>query len=403
MTTNITDPSLPTETTHNPNEKHISSEALIISFVMGGLLLGGILSEVKKKTGIPYTPLVFTTGILLGIQSHYYGFFGGTFANISEIDPRQMLLIFLPTLVFSVGYNIDWHKFKKQSVQIAILSGPCVLISATLIAITLKVILNYSNNYYTWASAFMFGSILSCTDTRTVVSLLKEKGGSKKFSSLIEGESLINDGTCMILLILSAEIVLGKSYTVFSLSFEFLQLTVGGIILGIGAGIICVFWIRKVFNDEVMVANVTFLACYLVYFFAENNTFGIRVSGIVALISLGLFMAAFGKSRINSESAHSVQTIWDFATFCAETIVFLLAGIIIGFRVFLKRYTDDSLQVLPVDFLKLLILYACMMLARYLGILIFMPILRKHGYGLTSDEVNTFCPIFFIELFRRFI
>lgn len=74
---------------------------------------------------------------------------------------------------------------------------------------SLKVILAYGDEYYSWESAFMFGSILSCTDTVATLALLKGCGASKKFTSLIEGESLLNDGACMILFTISYKIVKG--------------------------------------------------------------------------------------------------------------------------------------------------------------------------------------------------
>lgn len=69
---------------------------------------------------------------------------------------------------------------------------------------SLKYIVLYDDDYYTWTGAFMFGSIISCTDPIAVVALLKELGASKKFNTIIEGESLINDATGMILFTIGA-------------------------------------------------------------------------------------------------------------------------------------------------------------------------------------------------------
>ena len=77
--------------------------------------------------------------------------------------------------------------FRRQSAQIFILAFPCVLIGALIIMFSIKYVIGYDDSYYTTIEAFMFGSILSCTDTVAVLSLLKEAGAPKKFSSLIEG------------------------------------------------------------------------------------------------------------------------------------------------------------------------------------------------------------------------
>jgi NhaP-type Na+/H+ or K+/H+ antiporter len=119
-------------------------------------------------------------------------------------------MIFLPPLIFESGFNSDWHIFRKQSKQIAILAFPSVVVSAVLIMISLKLIIGYEDEYFTWVGAFLFGAILSCTDTVAVLALLKEVGAPKKFNSLIEGESLLNDGICMVLFTICAEILSGN-------------------------------------------------------------------------------------------------------------------------------------------------------------------------------------------------
>lgn len=96
--------------------------------------------------------------------------------------------------------------------------------------------------------------------------------------------------------------VKGHPITFFDIISLFLSLTIGGTLLGIIAAIISTYWIRRIFNDGILVVNITIISCYMVYFIAENVDIGIRVSGIIALVSLGLYMAAFGKTRITSEA-----------------------------------------------------------------------------------------------------
>lgn len=365
---------------------HISSEALVVFWLFSGLLLGGIIREVKKKTGIPYTPLLFVVGIGLGCAYHYLGVYGESVRAVSNVDPHGILLIFLPVLIFESGFNTEWHLFKKQFVQIIILAVPCVTLSALFLAICLKAIIGY-DDIFSWSSAFMFGAILSCTDTVAVIALLKEIGASKKFNSLIEGESLLNDAVCMVLLSVSSNIAKGGTASPIGVVREFAELSLGGVVLGVLFGIVSAYWIRKIFNDEVLVVNITFFSCYLLYFMAENFDFGIKISGIIALVAFGLFMSAFGKARISTESDHAVHTFWTYVVYCAETIIFLLAGIIIGNKVFLNEEPELDLTVDIGDYIKVFYLYICMLIVRFLVIAIFMPILKNRGYGLNWKEV----------------
>jgi NhaP-type Na+/H+ or K+/H+ antiporter len=120
----------------------------------------------------------------------------------------------------------------------------------------------------------------------------------------------------------------------------------------------------------------------MVYFIAENFDVGVRVSGIIALVSLGLYMAAFGKTRISIEAESYVEGFWTYAVFCAETTIFILAGILVGTKVF-----TIASKIVGEDFYKLLGLYVCMVFARFLSISLFMGYLPKLGYGLTWKEV----------------
>ena len=129
--------------------------------------------------------------------------------------------------------------------------------------------------------------------------------------------------------------------------------------------------------------NVTFVTAYLVFYVAEFVDLGIKMSGIMALVALGLFMAAFGKTRIDTESEHSVHVFWKYAVYMAETIIFMLCGVLVSTKVLLNHESSVTSE----DYMKILILYVCMLVCRFLSVVIFMPILQRTGYGLTWSEL----------------
>lgn len=96
----------------------------------------------------------------------------------------------------------------------------------------------------------------------------------------------------------------------------------------------CVYWIKKIANDEILVLNITIVSAFLVYFISENVDFGVHISGVLGLVSLSLFMAAFGRSRISHEADHALREFWEYVVFASEVIIFILGGIIAGIRVF---------------------------------------------------------------------
>ena len=112
---------------------------------------------------------------------------------------------------------------------------------------------------------------------------------------------------------------------------------------------------------------------------------GIHVSGIMALVSMGLYMAAFCRTKFTTEARERVHHIWKVYVFVAETIIFILGGVIVGQRSLNNPKLIDLIGVN--ELLCLLALYVCMTMARFLAIGMFMPKLKHLGYGLKWTEV----------------
>lgn len=123
----------------------LDSSMLIILFVFICMLIGGIFREINKKTHIPYTPMLFTFGMIFGYNLVNDPNYQEITYLISEFNPDSILFCFLPALIFDSAQNINWHQFKNQIIQIIILAVPCVVLSAIFIMISLKVVLNYDD------------------------------------------------------------------------------------------------------------------------------------------------------------------------------------------------------------------------------------------------------------------
>lgn len=120
------------------------------------------------------------------------------------------------------------------------------------------------------------------------------------------------------------------------------------------------------------------------YFIAEgSNLLGFPISGIMAVISCGLFMSAVGKTKINTNSDYAVHTFWNFLVFASETTIFFLAGLIVG-----ESIWNQEQYVETMDYYKLLLLYIFVNGSRILMLLMSFPFLKRHGYGLSFDEVT---------------
>ena len=182
----------------------LNSESVLI-----GLMGGAILKFGLKKMPLPYTVGLFAFGLLIGTFDRI-GWLESIPILKSSIDfagnanPDMILYIFLPILIFDAAYELDVHIFRKTLTNATILSVPGVIIAMLLTATLMIGIGTFAPSYegWNWTFALMFGALISATDPVAVVALLKELGTSKRFSTLVDAESMLNDGTGIVLFML---------------------------------------------------------------------------------------------------------------------------------------------------------------------------------------------------------
>ena len=355
---------------------HEPSEVLVVLWVFITFLIGATLHEIQKKTKIPYTPMLLGVGILFGVFAEDMGLVGKATLLMVEINPHGFLIIFIPTLIFESAFNADWHVFKKEFWSIFILAGPGVLITVGLLAVIFKVILNYDDNALDWYGALTIGTILATTDPVAVVALLKQLGAPVTFNTLIEGESLLNDGSAMVFFAIFAELSKGNETNFGEALVTFIRLSGGGVILGIAFGIGLSFWISRIEEDRNLTIMLTFITAHLCFYVAENTA--LMVSSILAVVTLGLFMAAYGRSKMSAEIEESLHAVWSWAQFGVETLIFFLSGAIIGNEI---SGTDEFIE--GSDWWKMVLFFLLMNIVRLIVVLAATPILGKIGYGLS--------------------
>eukprot|EP01018_Ginkgo_biloba_P018452 Gb_13801 [translate_table: standard] len=187
-------------------------EVLILFFTLS-LLTGVLCRYFLHGTRVPYTVAVFVTGIGLGTLEYgtnvELGKLGTSVRLWAEINPDLMLFVFLPPLLFESTFSMEYHQIKRCLVQMVLLAGPGVVISTFSIGTAIHMLFPFRWN---WATSLLLGGLLSATDPVAVVAFLKELGTSKKLSTIIEGESLMNDGVAIVIFRLFFQMVLGQTF-----------------------------------------------------------------------------------------------------------------------------------------------------------------------------------------------
>ena len=200
-------------------EQDIMFSELRIALIFLALLVGGFTKLCTKKTHLPFTPVLTVIGILVASVDLYVWRQDQKPMTDAELElegvgrrasdafhfpePKLVFLLFLPALIFESAFNSDWYTFKRQFLKVLVMATLVLVFSTFATAASMFYVLGFDSdtNNMSFMGCLLFGCINSATDPVAVVALLKELGVSKRLSTLIEGESLLNDGTALVLFI----------------------------------------------------------------------------------------------------------------------------------------------------------------------------------------------------------
>ena len=249
-------------------------------------------------------------------------------------------------------------------------------------------ILNFSGSV-PFTGFLVIGAILGSTDPIAVAALLKECGTPHKVNMLIEGESLINDGVSIVLFQTFVMLYENKPVSSFKILLDLTTLCIGGPLIGVIFGFIFYIWMQKVIKDGVLLVSITFINCFLLFFICEFLRW--NLSGILALVAASIILSYKGKMNIVAEELHEVvDTVWKFAQFVTESLLFVITGIFIGKEGFSALKQSTGVNDLLFDFLKCIFFFVLMNISRYIVVLIFMPFLnddrKRTEYKITWKE-----------------
>ena len=386
-------------------------------FLIISLIIGAATRHFLQRIPLPFTVLLLLIGLGLGGLNRAYGPHGGDAHSgdhvASEVhgiwdkfidtlsgaiswggnlDGHLILYVFLPILIFEAGFALDVHTFKKSFLNAFYLAGPGIVTATVMTGLAFMGMIsafggsggvledwNVDSGAFIVLASMLFGAVVSATDPVAVVALLKELGASKKLGTLIEGESLLNDGTAIVAFVLligvvtGAEQFLGTGSFIGSAAIGFGKIGAAGGLVGVLIGLLAIVWVRKVFNDPLIEITVVLVTAYAVFFVCEHF---FHVSGVLGLVALGIVMAGVGRTRISPEVEHFMHEFWEFTAFAANVIIFIVVGVVIA----------QKAHPTGMDFLILFLVYVAIHLVRGINMGMFYPLMKKAGYGLPGKD-----------------
>lgn len=295
----------------------------IIIFILA-IVIG--LSAFADKAKLPYPILLVIVGIAIG--------FIPTIAEI-EINPEIIFLIFLPPLLYDASFNISPKHFKTNLSTISTLAIPLVFLTTFWIA----VISHYMIPGMSWSLSFVLGAILSATDAVAAVSVTKGLGISEKTITILEGESLINDASALVAYRFAVAAAMGSAFIIWKATLNFIILLGGGFLVGFVMAKILAFILSKVHKNINVTISFMLLMPFVTYLIAEH----LHVSGVIAVVVLGLAISRFSNKIFPQNLKDSSKSLWDIIIFLLNGLIFILIGL--NFRYILKAIDND--MILP--------------------------------------------------------
>jgi CPA1 family monovalent cation:H+ antiporter len=276
--------------------------------VIGGLMAVGVLASLAARFNVPHAVVVVLGGLALG-------FVPGTPAI--RLDPDVIFLIFLPPLIYAASFTFAAEDLKSNVRPIGFLAVGLVLATVGVVAVAAHVVIGLA-----WPAAFVLGAVVSPTDPVAATGVLREIGAPGRLATILEGESLINDGTALSVFKLAAGALGAAAFHAWSGALEFVWIVCGGTAIGLACG-----WISHRLRERVDGAQLEItlglVTTYGAFFVADE----IGVSGILASVAAGIWLGLHSMDLSSAEARLQTHSFWDTATFITESLLFLLIGL----------------------------------------------------------------------------
>lgn len=236
-----------------------------------------------------------------------------------EIAPDVLLAVLIPGLIFEAAYRIDLRDLMPNLPAIAVLATVGVLVTAGTVALALNWAIGLP-----FALAFLVGTMLAATDPVAVVAVFSRLRAPRRLTTLVEAESLVNDGTGIVIFAIAVE-SFGREVAPMELVVGVAVTLVVSTAIGAALGFVTTRVLARV-DDHLIELTISLVAAYGSYLLAER----LDQSGILATVACGLVFGSLGRRAASARAEDAIDTVWEFIAFLLTTIVFLLIGLAIS-------------------------------------------------------------------------
>jgi CPA1 family monovalent cation:H+ antiporter len=287
----------------------MGSEIIVLGFVVL-LAIAVAVALVTQRLSIPYSVALVIAGLVLSLAQPIAGL---------RITPELILVVFIPGLVFEAAYHIDLAQLRRSFASVSVLAVLGVVITAGLVAAIVS-----ATTGLDLSRAFVLGAIICATDPVATVAVFRQLHAPKSLATIVEAESLLNDGTGVVLFTIALAAVAAPVSPLDAVVQFVAELAVSAA-LGTVAGLIAVR-IMHLAEDRTVQVMISIIAAYGTYLAAD----AIHESGIIATVVVGLAIGnAGGRFALPANATEALDNVWEAAAFLLTAVLFLLVGVVI--------------------------------------------------------------------------
>jgi CPA1 family monovalent cation:H+ antiporter len=321
---------------------------------VGSILAFGAIGFVgliiARRVAIPYSLILVILGFATSFLLKPLGWDTGIRASNFE---DLMLFVLLPILIFEAAFSLNIKALFRFMPNILTLATLGLVISTVLTAIMLFFGINHEG--FPIIAALLAGVVISATDPVAVVSQLKQMKAPEDLNILIEGESLFNDATAIVLFGILLSIALGTSEpSILGALGEFGLVFGGGIIVGYISGFTLAKLTQLIDKSAPNMTLTTLLLAYGTFYIAEHS---LHVSGVVAVLFAAVSFRKFAEETLQKIN-HDIHEIWEFLGIFANIFVFILLGLVITVDMFTMMWIAMLLAIVAAFISRLVAVYS---------------------------------------------
>lgn len=309
----------------------------VVELFVALIAVAAVVALLTRRSGLPYSVALVLMGLLIaaiGPPTHLV------------VTPQLVLIVLVPGLVFEAAYRLDVMHLRETFIGVAILAIPGVLVSAGVVALVLTAAGLQPS------LAFIVGAIVSATDPVSVIATFRSLGAPGRLATLVEAESLFNDGTAVVIFSIAVRAATGHVGPLDAV-FWFASTLVVSAGLGLVAGVVATR-VMVFAEDHLIELAISVALAYGTYLGADR----LGQSGIIATVVSGMVLGTYGRRvGVRASTFAAMDQTWEFIAFLLTAFVFLLIGLAISIGTLVDSAAAIALGVVGILVGRAIVVY----------------------------------------------